>query len=347
MALFTLFGKKDTLPKEDKTQLTSFTPLEGDGINFTSAGGMYSNYMNMQNLSTAGFDENVLINKYREMSLSQELELAIDDIINEMISFDDDEDPISLLIKTDDISEKVREKIVQEFNEILKVLNFKYDGYDILKRWYVDGKLYYDKIIDKSKPKQGIQELRYIDPRKIRKVTENNMETVNGVNIYKAPTEYFIYSETPIGSTDKARQTNNTGVPNASTQHNTLRIEKDRICFVHSGLKDSSSEITLSYLHKAMRPFNILKMMEDSTVINKFIRAPQRKIFYVDVANLPKGKAEQYMKETMLKHRNKLSYNSDTGEFNSNHQYRALTEDYWMARRGGQSGTEIETLPRR
>ena len=264
------------------------------------------------------------------MSLQAECDTAIDDIVNEAIVYQPDEYPVQIVLDKLEQPESIKKKIRDEFGHVLKLLDFGNMGYDIFRRWYVDGRLYYHLIIDDKQPRNGLTEVRYIDPRKIRKVREvSKTRSVPGqTELYKKPIEYYVYSEKGF----------------AKDANQGLKIAPDSICYVHSGITDKDGKVIISHLHKAIRPLNQLRMLEDATVIYRISRAPERRIFYIDVGNLPKIKAEQYLREIMQKYKNKLVYDATTGEIRDDRRFQTMLEDFWLPRREGGRGTEITTL---
>ena len=277
-----------------------------------------------------------LITRYREMVLNPECDSAVDDIVNETICGNFDDVPVELELSNLKVSDKIKKLMREEFDEILKLLDFENRSYEIFRRWYVDGRLFYHKVIDPKAPKKGLVELRYIDPRKIRKVTEYEKKTpdqMRGVDLNTQLTqkaaEYFLY--------------NPKGLKNSTNQG--MRITTDSITYCHSGIQDLNKNMTLSHLHKAIKAVNQLRMIEDSLVIYRLSRAPERRIFYIDVGNLPKNKAEQYLREVMGRYRNKLVYYANTGEIKDDKKFMSMLEDFWLPRREGGRGTEISTLP--
>jgi hypothetical protein len=280
-----------------------------------------------------------MVTKYREMSLVPECDSAIDEIVNESISIDE-ENLISINLDDLEVSNSVKDVIRQEFKNCLRIINFNKFAYEIYRRWYIDGRLYYHVIIDDKNPKEGIKELRYIDPRKIRKVREvqkkrpqSNQPT--DISVSKTVNEYYVYNDKGFNYGNKAVGTNTTG----------LRIAKDSIIHVVSGLTDNQGKMVLSYLHKAIKALNQLSTLEDALVIYRLARAPERRIWYIDVGNLPKMKAEQYVRDIMVKHKNRLIYDSASGEIRDDRKFMTMLEDYWLPRREGGRGTEVTTLP--
>ena len=277
-----------------------------------------------------------LITRYREMVLQPECDSAVDDIVNETICGNFDDVPVEVELSNLKQSEKIKKLIREEFQHILRLLDFENRSYEIFRRWYVDGRLFYHKIIDPKNPSAGLTELRYIDPRKIRKVTEYEQkrpEQLRGVDLNTQLTqkaaEYFLY--------------NPKGLKNSTNQG--MKIASDSVTYCHSGIQDLNKNMTLSHLHKAIKAVNQLRMIEDSLVIYRLSRAPERRIFYIDVGNLPKNKAEQYLREVMGRYRNKLVYDANTGEIKDDKKFMSMLEDFWLPRREGGRGTEISTLP--
>jgi hypothetical protein len=264
------------------------------------------------------------------------LDQAIDDIVNEAITHDSTGRTVDIVLDKLKQPESVKKKINEEFENILKMLNFSNLADDLFKRWYIDGRIYYQVVVDDKKPKEGIQELRYIDPRKIRKVREIQKERdpKTGAQIIKSVAEYYVYNDRGTTTQTYTAQVNQ-GV----------RIAPDAIINVNSGLMDAKNTFVISYLHKAIKPLNQLRMIEDAVVIYRLSRAPERRIFYIDVGNLPKGKAEQYLRDIMIKYRNKMVYDASTGELRDDRKHMSMLEDFWLPRREGGKGTEITTLP--
>ena len=330
---FELFGfqiKKKTEDIEDKKKLSFVPPTnadEGEGF-VINAGGYFGSYVDIDGAGAK--TEKDLIMKYRDIAQQPECDAAVEDIVNESIVSDEDSAPVSLIMDDLDQSDKIKKMINDEFEYIIELLNFSWNGHDIFRRWYVDGRLYYHKIIDQKNPKRGLLELRPVDPTKIRKVREIKKERdpITGVEMIKGVNEYFVFQ--------------NDGMSKAQTG---LKVAKDSITYVTSGVVDASRKRVLSYLHKAIKPVNQLRMMEDSLVIYRLARAPERRIFYIDVGNLPKGKAEEYMKNIMAKYRNKMVYDANTGEMKDDRKHMSMLEDFWLPRREGGRGTEITSLP--
>lgn len=330
MAKFSLFGFK--LGKDTPAQevLPSFSPpvLDDGAVTITAA----AHYGTSIDLDSNYKNDVELITRYREMAMQPEIESAVDDIINEAI-IQEEESAVEINLDKVKVSPKVKNAIEEEFENILTLLNFKNLGQDIFRRFYVDGRLYYNIILDKDNTAAGIQELRYTDPRKLTKIRELKKvkDQITGYDIVQGYQEYYIYSE--VISTK------------SNLSNSGLRIAPDSIIAVTSGLLDSKRSIILSYLHKAIKPLNQLRMIEDATVIYKVSRAPERRIFYIDVGNLPKMKAEQYLKDIMTKYKNKVVYDANTGEVRDDRKYLSMMEDFWLPRRSDNKSTEITTLP--
>lgn len=335
MAEFFGFEIRKKVP--DERVLDDFAAKqEDDGALIVAAGGVYGTVIDLEG---AAKTESDLVTKYREIALHPEVESAIDDIINEAIVTQTDD---AVKISLDDIKlpDNVKKIIEEEFSNILNLLDFNKQSYEIFKRWYVDGRLYYHAIIDKEDPKSGIQEVRYIDPRKIKKIRETKRKKVGdnyNTSVVKPEAEYFIYSERGFNLQPA------TGPMN--TNYSGLKIAKDSIIHCTSGLLDKSNSLVLGYLHKAIKPLNQLRSLEDAVVIYRISRAPERRIFYIDVGNLPKMKAEQYLRDMMIRHKNRIVYDSSTGEIRDDRKFMTMLEDYWLPRREGNRGTEITTLP--
>ena len=308
----------------------SFVPKTGeeDGAGVIQAGGHFGAYIDMEG-DKAKTDVD-LIMKYRDISSQPECDAAIEDIINEAIVGAEDSAPVDIVLDELEVSDKIKETVKNEFDTILKLLNFNYNAHEIFRKWYIDGRLPYHIIIDKESPKKGITELRYIDPAKLRKVkeVEHDTDPTTGAKIIKKVDEYFIYADERLNVADQG-----------------IKIYPDAIAFCTSGQMDPTRKRILSYLHKALKPVNQLRMMEDSVVIYRISRAPERRIFYIDVGNLPKGKAEEYLRGIMNQYRNKLVYDAKTGDIKDDRKHMSMLEDFFLPRREGGRGTEITTLP--
>ena len=325
-----LFGFKFNRIKDDKGSEKFTPPSMDDGSIEVAGGGFFS-----QVLDTDGRDrtEADLIRRYRDIAQQSEVDSAIEDIINEGIVANERAQAVTIVLDQLPYPTKIKKRIQEEFNSVLQLLDFDVKGHDIFRRWYIDGRLFYHKVIDRKNPKRGVQELRYIDPRKIRKVKEISKEQKKGTSIelIKRVNDYYMYNEK--------------GLQVASGTQEGIKISPDSITYVPSGLIDQNKGHILSYLHKAIKPVNQLRMIEDSLVIYRVSRAPERRIFYIDVGNLPKVKAEQYLKDVMNRYRNKLTYDASTGEIRDDRNHMSMLEDFWLPRREGGRGTEITTLP--
>ncbi len=307
----------------------SFVPnTDEDGSGVITTGGHFGAYLDLD--GDKAKNEVDLIYKYRDIASQPECDAAIEDIINESIVGDNDEAPVNLILDQLEISDKIKESVKNEFDTVLRLLNFNAYAHDIFRKWYVDGRLPYHIIIDDKQPKNGIKELRYIDPTKLRKVkeVEEAQDPKTGAKIIKNEQEYFLFQDTKMNSAGQG-----------------LKIHPDAICYATSGMLDPQRKRILSYLHKAIKPVNQLRMMEDSLVIYRISRAPERRIFYIDVGNLPKGKAEEYLKGIMSQYRNKLVYDAKTGDLKDDRKHMSMLEDFFLPRREGGRGTEISTLP--
>ncbi len=329
------FGSKDIVQKQDPAQQSFALPTEAldDGAVTITQNAYYGTYVDLEGSVR---NELELITRYREMANHPELEMAIDDIVNEAITHDVTGRTVDIITDKLKQPETVKKKIHEEFQNILKMLNFGNLSDDLFKRWYIDGRIYYHVVVDEKDPKAGIQELRYIDPRKIRKVREvkKGKDPKTGADIIDSIAEYYVYSDRGT-----AAQSYGASI-NAG-----LRIAADAIINVNSGLMDAKNTFVISYIHKAIKPLNQLRMIEDAVVIYRISRAPERRIFYIDVGNLPRGKAEQYLKDIMVKYRNKMVYDANTGELRDDRKHMSMLEDFWLPRREGGKGTEITTLP--
>ena len=326
MEIFGFELKKKKLEKEIGSVVTP-TPDDGSTVVSSAASSYYGMVVDLEGVVK---NENDLIRRYREVCQYPDCDAAIEDIVNEAIVVDDNEQSVQLVMDDLKVSESIKKKIRDEFVEILKLYKFEEKGHDIFRSWYVDGRSYYHVLIDPARPKDGIVELRYIDPRKIRKIKNVKKEkNQKGVEVTTTTEEYYLY--------------NDKGITQATTQG--VKLSLDSVIYCTSGLLDSNTNMVLSHLHKAIKPVNQLKMIEDSLVIYRISRAPERRIFYIDVGNLPKLKAEQYVNDIMNKFRNKVVYDAATGEVRDDRKHLSLMEDFWMPRREGGKGTEITTLP--
>ena len=328
-----LFGFSITRLKKQADPKQSFTqPQADDGTQTVAAGGYFGQYLDMEGQAKTEQD---LIRRYREIALHPECDMAIEDIVNEAVVANELKDAIRLKIEEIPFGKEVRRKIEDEFKEVLRLMAFNTKGHDIFRRWYVDGRIYYHKVIDRESPRKGITELRYIDPRKIKKIREVRKRRPDGVMGPSTLTmidefeEYFLYNEKGVTNTTSGG----------------IKIAPDAVSFVPSGLVDQNKNMVLSYLHKAIKPVNQLRMIEDAAVIYRIARAPERRIFKIDVGNLPKVKAEQYLRDVMARYRNKLVYDASTGEIRDDRNYMSMLEDFWLPSREGGRGTDITTLP--
>jgi hypothetical protein len=332
---FSLFGFTISRDKDDedkKTQQSFSPPSNEDGALTITSAAYYGTYVDLDGTAK---NEVELISRYREMAMQPEIEGAIDDIVNESICEDKDGNITKIILDDLDQPVKIKNAIKEEFNTVLRLMNFKNMAHDIFRRYYVDGRLFYHVIVDKTNPTQGIKELRYVDPRKLRKIREikKRKDETTGVDIMDVINEYYIFNDKV--TTGSSSSFGPVGV----------RITTDSILSIVSGLMDSRRAVVLSYIHKAIKPLNQLRMIEDATVIYRISRAPERRIFYIDVGNLPKLKAEQYLRDIMVKYKNKLVYDANTGEVRDDRKFLSMMEDFWLPRREGGKGTEITTLP--
>ena len=328
-----LFGFRIERPKKAEGSVPSFTtPTADDGTLDIAGGGFFGQILDTDGREKTDLD---LIRRYRDIAQQPECDTAIEDIINEGIVSNEDDQAVQITLDRLPYPEKIKRRIREEFGEVLRLLHFEQKGHDIFRRWYVDGRLFYHKIIDTKNPKQGIIELRYIDPTKIRKVRQikTHVNKNTSVDMIDKVDEYYLYNEKGLSSSG-------TGGGGSG-----LKIAPDAISYAPSGSVDGNSGRVLSYLHKAIKPVNQLRMIEDALVIYRISRAPERRIFYIDVGNLPKIKAEQYLKDVMNRYRNKLVYDASTGEIRDDRNHMSMLEDFWLPRREGGRGTEITTLP--
>ena len=322
-----MFGFNLTKKKAKPNIVASVVPpSQEDGASIVSAASYYGLAVDLD----GGIkNENQLIQKYRETAQYPDCDSAIEDIINEAIVYESTNPPVEIVLDELNLSDSIKTKITDEFEEVLRLLKFYDRGHDIFRSWYIDGRIYYNILIDEANKKNGISELRYIDPQKIRKVKSvKKGKSVNGLDITTGIEEYYLY--------------NDKGLTAQTSQG--IKMSMDSVTYCHSGLIDGNTNTVLSYLHKAIKPTNQLKMIEDALVIYRVARAPERRIFYIDVGNLPKLKAEQYVSDIMNKFRNKLVYDATTGEIKDDKKHLSMMEDFWMPRREGGKGTEITTL---
>ena len=338
------FSIEDTEPVSPSV-VSPIPPSSDDGNDHFLSSGFFGSYVDIEGVYRTEFD---LIKRYREMALHPECDSAIEDIVNEAIVSDSNDSPVQVDLDNLNASDGIKKKIRSEFKFVLELLDFDRKAHEIYRNWYVDGRLYYNKVIDLKNPQEGIQELRYIDAMKMRFVRKQKKDEKDKYRIsnqnsdnpmdYEFPKleEYFVYSP---------KQTFPVNSPSAMGGMGGIKFTKDSICYVTSGLVDRNKGSTLSYLHKAIKSLNQLRMIEDSLVIYRLSRAPERRIFYIDVGNLPKMKAEQYLRDVMMRYRNKLVYDANTGEIRDDKKFMSMMEDFWLPRREGGRGTEITTLP--
>ena len=328
MQLFGFEISRTSAEERELATLQAIVPNDQDEpTTEVAAGGHYGTHLDLEATAKTEAD---LVTKYREMVMQPECDQAVEDIVNDAIIMDDNAYPIEIVLDESNLSSRIKKVVREEFDDILRMLDFGNKGYEIFRRWYVDGRLYYQIVIDKESPRDGIKQLRYIDPRKIRKMREQKkrVDPKSGADEFPTAKEFYLYNP-------KGNLSTNQGV----------KIAPDSICHVPSGLIDSRNKMNLGYLHKAIKPLNQLRMLEDAVVIYRLSRAPERRIFYIDVGNLPKMKAEQYLRDMMVKHKNKLVYDASTGEVRDDRRHMTMLEDFWLPRREGGRGTEITTLP--
>ena len=323
-----LFGFKFERIKDSDSKEKFTEPSSEDGTLEAVGGGFYGQLLDIDGRERTEHD---LVRRYRDIAQQPECDSAIEDIINEGIVSNEKDQAVAIELDRLAYPKRIKERIREEFDSVLELLSFDTKGHDIFRRWYVDGRIFYHKVIDQKNPRKGIQELRYIDPKKIRKVKEisKGMKRGTSVELVKKVNEYYLY--------------NDKGLKTGTTEG--IKISPDSIAYCPSGLIDQNRGHVLSYLHKAIKPVNQLRMIEDALVIYRISRAPERRIFYIDVGNLPKIKAEQYLKDVMNRYRNKLVYDATTGEIKDDRNHMSMLEDFWLPRREGGRGTEITTLP--
>ena len=338
---FEITRKKDELRVKDvqkKSQASFVPPVEDDGTPVIQqspggfiSGGAYGSYVDME----GGIKNEVqLINRYRETSLVPECDIAIDDIVNECIVSDTKDRIVSLDLADIELSDSIKQKMHDEFKTILSLMKFHQNAHELFRKWYVDGRIYFHKIVDSKRPQQGLVDLRNIDPMKIKKVrnVEKDKDPKTKIDIIKKVEEFYVFNDKGF-------------LKGSANEGQSAKIAPEAISYTTSGMLDYTKNVVIGYLHKALKTANQLSMMEDALVIYRISRAPERRIFYIDVGNLPKAKAEQYLADTMNKYRNKLVYNADTGEIKDDRRHMSMLEDFWLPRREGGRGTEITTLP--
>ena len=329
-----IFGfeiKRASQAKKENQNLKSVVPkTDEDGAGYiTASGGHYGQYIDID--GSAAKDNHQLILKYRGVAIHPEVDAAIEDITNEAIVKSDDGSIVNISLDDVEAPEKIKTQISEEFKNILSMLDFNQNGHDMFRRWYIDGRMYHHLVVDDKNEKLGIQDIRFIDSTKMRKVKEvkKKRDPLTNTDVVDEVREFYIYQEKPGAQTNKGA----------------VKFSTDSISYVTSGLLDETRKKVVSYLHKAIKPINQLRMMEDSLVIYRLARAPERRIFYIDVGNLPKGKADEYMKKIMAQYRNKLVYDANSGELRDDRKTMSMLEDFWLPRREGGRGTEISTLP--
>ena len=330
-SILKLFGfelKRSRRAEADSKKLQSPVPAVDDDASgyVTAAGSHFGQYLNMDNDDAK--DNSQLIQRYRGIAMHPECDAAIEDIVNEAITTQDEQN-VSLILDNVKVSDQIKKTMTEEFDTVVSMLNFTDYGHDIFRRWYIDGRIFYHLVVDDTKLKEGIQEIRPLDAAKTTKIRQvkYKKDTQTGIKIVDKVDEYFLYQDKP-------------GLANSG-----IKLSTDAVCYVTSGLLDQERKKVVSFLHKALKPVNQLRMMEDSLVIYRLARAPERRVFYVDIGNLPKGKAEEYMKNIMARYRNKLVYDANTGQIKDDRKHMSMLEDFWLPRREGGRSTEITTLP--
>ena len=337
------FSIGDESDDKSKSLVAPVPPNNDDGVDHYVQSGFYGSYVDIEGVYRTEFE---LIKRYREMSLHPECDNAIEDVVNEALVSDLYDSPVEIELSNLNASDKLKDRIREEFKLIKEMLDFDKKCHEIFRNWYVDGRLFYLKVIDLKNPQQGIQDLRYIDPMKMKYVRQEKTPDSNKLGVLYQKTnsektitpeieEYFIYTPSPNFPSSNL----------SGSLKGSVKIAKDSVTYCTSGLVDRNKNSVLSYLHKAIKALNQLRMIEDSLVIYRLSRAPERRIFYIDVGNLPKVKAEQYLKDVMNRYRNKLVYDANTGEIRDDRKFMSMMEDFWLPRREGGRGTEITTLP--
>jgi len=334
-----IFGFEITRASEEtENKPVSFVePNNEDGAISVSSGALGGFYGTSLDMEGSAKSESELVTKYRGMSMHPEIAQAIDEVVNEAVNVDTDDNIVEVVLEDTDLPSKVQDKVREEFQNVLDLLDFRNTAYDTFSKFYVDGRLNFHVMIDNDNVKDGIKELRYIDPRKIKLVREmdkKDKDPHSGMPIKKIKNEYYVYSENGFTSAGGIAGTNTTG----------YKISKDSVVRITSGQMNENNSLVLSHIHPAIKPLNQLRMLEDATVIYTLTRAPERRIFYIDVGNLPKSKAEQYLRDMMTRHKNKLQYNASTGEISDARKMMTMTEDFWFPRRGGERSTEVDVM---
>ncbi len=336
MAGINLFGFQIVREKPtEQLQPAVTAPNTDDGAVTVTSGGYFGTYLDLESSFKT---ENDLITRYREMSMQPELESAIDDIVNESVIHDEKGKSVTIILDDLDQPDNIKDMIRAEFDEVLRLLDFSNSGSDLFRQWYIDGRLYYQVLIDEKQPKLGIRDLVYLDPRKVKKirVLDKKKDPRTGIEVVTGAREFYVYN-------DKASNIGQTFI--SSPTDAGVKIAADAVVNVNSGLMDPKRQMVLGYLHKAIKPLNQLRMVEDAIVIYRISRAPERRVFYIDVGNMPKIKSEQYLRDIMTKFRNKVVYDSSTGEIKDDRKFMSMMEDFWIPRRGEGKSTEITTLP--
>ena len=324
--IFTDRGKSEQIVQyKPNEQIVSNQNEDGGFIEVTPSG-FFGVYMDTDNRAKS---DSEYISLVRNLSFESEYDYAISEIINELVVIDEDEEPVKIDLELTELSPSIKERITKEFDNILTLLNFSSRGYDIVRQWYVDGRLYYHILIDEENPKKGITEIRNIDPRKIKKIKEVLREkNREGIEFIKSEKEWFLFTDNKINES-----------PNSG-----LKMHPDRVAFVHSGLKNPRTNTIVSHLYKSIKRFNQLRILEESVIIYRFSRAPERRVFYIDIGNMPPKKGDKYVQDLMTKHKNKIVYDQTTGEVTTDKRFMSFLDDYWIPRNSSGSGTKIETL---
>lgn len=339
-----IFGKafwdQTKMKRQAPTTMSFAPPQNSDGAAVVNTSGYFGTYLDLDGISR---NESSLIERYRDISQYVDVANAIDDIVTEAIVSNDDDVPVKIDTDTLEVSAGLKKKIEQEFENVCRLLDFNNHGADIFRRWYVDGRIYYHKIVDEAQPKRGITELRYLDPRKTRKIraVEQSKDQISGASTYLSKDEFYVYSD----SMNTYTTPNTTSIVQGGVNVGTIQIAPESIASATSGILDLDKNLVLGYLHKAIRPVNHLRMMEDALVIYRMVRAPERRIFYVDVSGMNKVRSEAYMKDLMNRYRNKVVYDASTGEVKDAKKHMTMMEDFWLPRTNSGRGTEISTLP--
>ena len=330
-----LFGFEIVRKNGGETPPSPITPQLEDGAINIQTGAHYGVYVDLDGSYRTEVD---LITKYRTMAMQPEIESAVEDIVNEAIVHNNSGDVVKLVLDKLNQPDKIKNMIRTEFENILRLLDFNNFGSDVFRRWYIDGRMYYHAVIDPQNPRDGIQQLIYVDPRRIRKIRNITKKKENGIEVVDRIDTFYLYNEKTVNNNVQSPQL-------LGSYAGGTKISEDSVIHLTSGLFDPAKSTVLSYVHKAIRPMNQLRFVEDATVIYRVSRAPERRVFYVDVGNMPKMKAEQYLKDIMTKFRNKLTYDATTGEIRDERKHMSMLEDFWMPRRGEGKSTEITTLP--